>query len=189
MWWIYEINRFRRLSHALVHVVMDRASLFTDHNISGRPILPKYKHFRTIWEHVFDNSPTDFCFFFFEVVVIDAWSGNFIKLLCRLVRQTHNIVPHISLHDPPCHNTMKKYEDFEGMVIFSTQAAENSNMVSVIVHSIFCLFRIFLWVHPKYPWSKKDVGSPKSTSLLVLSTSDQGCVFFPANFYITHMHR
>ena len=60
VWWIYEINRFRRLSQALVHFVMNRASLFTDHNISGRPILAKYKHFRTIWEHVFDSSPTDF---------------------------------------------------------------------------------------------------------------------------------
>ena len=60
VWWIYEINRFRRLSHALVHFVMDRASLFTDHKISGRPILAKYKHLRTIWGHVFDNSPTDF---------------------------------------------------------------------------------------------------------------------------------
>ena len=60
VWWIYEINRFRRLSQALVHFVMDRASLFTDHKIPGRPILAKYKHFRTIWEHVFDYSPTDF---------------------------------------------------------------------------------------------------------------------------------
>ena len=60
VWWIYEINRFRRLSQALVHFVMDRASLFTDHKISGRPIRAKYKHFRTIWEHTCDNSPTDF---------------------------------------------------------------------------------------------------------------------------------
>ena len=28
--------------------VIDRASLFTDHKISGRPIRAKYKHFRTI---------------------------------------------------------------------------------------------------------------------------------------------
>ena len=60
VWWIYEINRFRRLSQALVHFVMDRSSLFTDHRMSGRPILAKYKHFRTIWEHVLDNSQTDF---------------------------------------------------------------------------------------------------------------------------------
>ena len=41
VWWIYEINRFRRVSQALVHFVMDGASLFTDHKISGRPILAK----------------------------------------------------------------------------------------------------------------------------------------------------
>ena len=29
LWWTYEINRFRRLTQALVHFVMDRASLFT----------------------------------------------------------------------------------------------------------------------------------------------------------------
>ena len=47
-------------SQALVHFVIDRASLFTDHRISGLPIRAKYKHFRTIWEHTCDNSPTDF---------------------------------------------------------------------------------------------------------------------------------
>ena len=36
------------LSHALVHFVIDRASLFTDHRISGRPIRRKKKHFRKI---------------------------------------------------------------------------------------------------------------------------------------------
>ena len=56
VWWMYEINRFRRLSQALVHFVIGRASLFTDHRISGRPIRAKYKHFWTIWEHVFDNT-------------------------------------------------------------------------------------------------------------------------------------
>ena len=42
-------------------------------------------------------------------------------ILCKVAGSscspTHNVVPHISLHDQPCHNTMKKYEDFEGMVI------------------------------------------------------------------------
>ena len=55
-------------------------------------------------------------------------------ILCRVVDSsclpTHNIVPHTSLHDQPYHKTMKKYEDFEGMV-FSVPSAEirNSNMV------------------------------------------------------------
>ena len=57
---IYEINRFRRLSQALVHFVIDRASLLTDDRISSRPIRAKFFNFRTIWEHTCDNSPTDF---------------------------------------------------------------------------------------------------------------------------------
>ena len=43
------------------------------------------------------------------------------KILCRVAESsyspTHNIVPHTSLHDQPCHKTMKKYEYFEEMVI------------------------------------------------------------------------
>ena len=35
VWWIFEINRFKRLSQSLVHFVMDRASLFTDHKKNG----------------------------------------------------------------------------------------------------------------------------------------------------------
>ena len=42
-------------------------------------------------------------------------------ILCRVVESscspTRNIVPHTSLHDQPCHKTMKKYEYFEEMVI------------------------------------------------------------------------
>ena len=43
-----ERKRQNRLSQAFVHFVIDRASLFTDHRISGRPIRAKYKHLRTI---------------------------------------------------------------------------------------------------------------------------------------------
>ena len=43
------------------------------------------------------------------------------KILFRVVGSscspTRNIVPRTSLHDQPCHKTMKKYEDFEVMVI------------------------------------------------------------------------
>ena len=60
VWWMYELSLFKRLSQALVHFVIDRASLFTDHRISGLPIRAKYKHFTTIWEHTYGNSPTDF---------------------------------------------------------------------------------------------------------------------------------
>ena len=45
---------------SLGHFVIDRASLFTDHRISGLPKRVKYKHFRTIRDETFDNYPTDF---------------------------------------------------------------------------------------------------------------------------------
>ena len=54
------LKRDNRWSQALVRFVIERASLFTDHKISGRPIRAKYQHFKTISEHTFDNSPTDF---------------------------------------------------------------------------------------------------------------------------------
>ena len=50
------------------------------------------------------------------MVNIDAWSRYFVELLSRFCLPTHNIVPHTSLHDQSCHQTMKKYKDFEGMV-------------------------------------------------------------------------
>ena len=39
---------FKRLSQAVVHFLIDRACLFTDHRISSLPICAKYNHFRTI---------------------------------------------------------------------------------------------------------------------------------------------
>ena len=63
-------------------------------------------------------------------------------ILCRVVESscliTHNIAPHISLHDLPRPKTMKKYEDFEGMAI-SLPPRGNSRFKhgSVIVHNIF----------------------------------------------------
>ena len=54
-----EMKRAKRLSQALVHFVTARASLLTDHQMSGLPIRAKYKHVKTICEHTFDNSTTD----------------------------------------------------------------------------------------------------------------------------------
>ena len=56
-------------------------------------------------------------------------------ILCRVVESscllTHNIAPHISLHDLPYHKTMKKYDNFSEYGSFSVPPAEirDSNMV------------------------------------------------------------
>ena len=49
--------------------------------------LPSISISEQIWEHTCNNSPNRFHFFFFEVVVIDAWSRYFVELLSRLFCQ------------------------------------------------------------------------------------------------------
>ena len=108
-WWILEIKRAKRLSQALVHLVTARAHLFTDHRMSGLPMRAKYRHFKTICERTFDNSPTDpNSSSLNELMVIKAWSCNCPQMLVVFVRQLA-----ISLHtflciDLPYHRTMIK---------------------------------------------------------------------------------
>ena len=58
VWCIQEIQRAKRLSQKLFFVIA-RASLFTDHRMSGLPMRAKCRLFSKIREHSFDNSPTD----------------------------------------------------------------------------------------------------------------------------------
>ena len=143
MWWLYEINRSRRLSQALVHFVIDRASLFTDHKISGRPTLAKYKHFKTIWEHTCDNSPADFSSSSLEwwssMQGVDTlWSCCVVLFANSQSRSTHFFAWSY-------HKTMEKYEDFEGTEFFLF-SRWNSKFKhgSVIVHNIFASFTMSL---------------------------------------------
>ena len=52
-------NSSKRLSHALVHFVSARASLFTNLKTSSLPIRAKCRHVWTNCEQTVDNSPTD----------------------------------------------------------------------------------------------------------------------------------
>ena len=70
------------------------------------------------------------------------------QILCRVAESsclpTHNIVPHTSLHDQPCHKTMKKYKYFERMVISLSPRNSRFKHGSVIVHNIFAYFALSL---------------------------------------------
>ena len=176
VWWMYDITRHYRLSHALVHLVIDRASFITNQRTSRLPIRAKHKHFGTIRKYPFDTSPTDF-----NSSSLKWWSsmhgGYFVELLSRLVYQltksfhtfdgmtSHNIRPW-------------KYED--------SQRMEASVHTAEILDSNMALFWHCLWEHSTYTWSRKDVGSQKSTSLF--STFHIGSMFsfFPANFCHPH---
>ena len=61
-----------------------------------------------------------------------------LKSCCVVLFANSQYFPHTSLHDQPCHKIMKKYEDFERMVI-SLRSRGNSQFEhgSVIVHNIF----------------------------------------------------
>ena len=71
------------------------------------------------------------------------------KTLCRVVESfcspTHNVVPHISWHDLPCHRTTKKYADIQIMVFFCCSCG-NSGLKhgSIIVNIIFAYFTLSL---------------------------------------------
>ena len=106
-------------------------------------------------------------------------------LLCRVVESfclpTHNIVPHISWHDLPCHGTTKRYTDFPSMVIFRLFLRK------FWIQTWFCYCQQYL-AYSTLSLSasqvfmiEDDVGSPKSTSLL--SSFHIGSIFwfFPAN--------
>ena len=98
-------SKAKRLSQTFVHFVTARASLFTDHKISGPPIRAKYRHLRTIYEQTVDNSPLT------HFLLQNDGHPCMVLRLCKIVEsffsQVRNIYPHISLHDLPCHRTKK----------------------------------------------------------------------------------
>ena len=85
--YIYEINRAQRRSQAWLRWVTDRASLLTDHRMSGLPILARYNHFQTICEHTCDSSPIDSSSSFLKLWSFKQGPETFYKLLCLFVRQ------------------------------------------------------------------------------------------------------
>ena len=100
---MYEIKRAERLSNALVHLVIARASLFTDNKISGPQMRAKFRHFRKMCEQTFDNSPTDPISSSLNWCVATLYS-------CWVVFESpiRNIFHRNSLHDLPHHKTMRK---------------------------------------------------------------------------------
>ena len=115
------------------------------------------------------------------------------QILCRVAESsclpTHNIVPHISLHDQPCHKTMKKYDDFEGMVISLHHPLKFTIRTwFVIVHNIFAYFALSFSAAQVYMIQERCWFSqidffveyfPHRIKILFLSSQ----------FYVIHIHR
>ena len=64
--------------------------------------------------------------------------------------------------------------------LFPPAEIRDSNMV-LYLSTISLLISHCLWVHPWFSWSRKDVGSPKSTSLLSTFHIGSTFCFLPAN--------
>ena len=70
-------------------------------------------------------------------------------ILCRVAESsclpTHNIVPHTSLHDQPCHKTTKNMKILREWKLFcSLRGNSRFEHGSVIVHNIFAYFTLSL---------------------------------------------
>ena len=131
-----------------------------------------------------------FHFFFFKVVVIDAWSRYFCRVVESSCLPAHNIVPHTSLHNQPCHKTMKKYEYFEGMVIFllTPRKFAISKHGSVIVHNIFAYFALSLSAAQVYMIQERCWFS--KIDFFIEYFPHRINILFPSSqFYVIHIHR
>ena len=165
VWWMYEINLAKRLSQAWVHFVTARASLLTDHKMSGLSRRAKYKHFKTMCDHTFDNSQTDSSSSFlnwwsFKQRVETFYScSNFVFAISQY-RSTHlRACPSMS-------------QDHAAVFAWGFSHSGNFSVATVEIRAsnIFAYFPIMIsfglqsrWVHPKSSWSRNDVGSSRST--------------------------
>ena len=104
-------------------------------------------------------------------------------ILCGVVESsclpTHNIVPHTSLHDPPHHKTMKKYEDFEGMKVFLFLPLKFAIRTwPCNCPQYLCLFGIVVECIPSFHDPGKMLVLPNQLLYWVFSTSDWYSVSF-----------
>ena len=124
------------------------------------------------FENTYLHFSNRFCFFLFEVVVIDAWSRYFVELLCSLVCQLT-----ISFHTLLCVTNhvikpRKNTKILKGWKFFSSPRGHSRpEHGSVIVHNIFAYFTL-------------------SFSAAQVCTIQERCWFSKVNFLIDYFpHR
>ena len=108
---------------------------------------------------------------------------TFVELLSRLVRQLTISFPHTSLHDQPCHKTVKKYKD-------SDEPAENSRFEhgSVIVHNIFAYVTLSLSAAQVYMIQERCWFSQINFFVEYLKHRIK-ILFLSSQLYVIHIHR
>ena len=112
-------------------------------------------------------------------------------ILCRVIESfclpTHNIVPHISWHDPPCHRTTKRYSDFASMVIFRLLLWKFWIQTWFCnCQQYLCLFHIVFECSPSIHDQRRMLVLSYQLLCFVLSTSDRYFVSFQS--ILCHPH-
>ena len=135
--------------------------------IAGLQIRAKHRQFRTICEQTVDSSPTDP--FSSSLKWWSSKHGVATLNNCSVVfSQVRNIFPRISLHDLPCHRTMKIHclsevslEQTLLVIFFKAPAEFLDSNILLSLSTMSLLIWHSLWVQSRYTWSRNDVGSPK----------------------------
>ena len=134
---------------------------------------------RKIVQHTFDTSPTDSCFSFFKMVIIQAKTWDFVQLLCLFVRQFAISLNTFFEHVLPCHRTTQpSLREVFTTCNFTIAPAEvcDSNMFLYSLKKI-----LSRWVNTKYTWSRNEVGSSSSTFFIHFFHMGAILHFSPAN--------
>ena len=121
-----------------------------------------------------------------QISILPLWSDGhrcMEYILCRVAESsclpTHNIAPHTSLHDQPCHKTMKKYEDFPSMVIFAFSPRKFAIQTWFCnCQQYLCLFHFVFECISSIHDQGKMLVLPNRLLCWVVSTSDQCFVSF-----------
>ena len=185
-----EVILSKRLSQAWVLFVTARASLFTEHRISGLQIRAKYKHGQdNLWAYVGQFSNWFKLFLFW---IDDHPLGNFVELLhffvCRL---TVSFSAFLSMSFPFRRThatvfawgcvTLETFQLLQQKFVIRTLWLYSSIMISFGLDSC--------WVHPKCTWTRNEVRS--SISTFVVNFFHMGAIFcfLPAMFDVHHFNR
>ena len=110
------------------------------------------------------------------------------EILCRVDVSSclpiHNIVPHTSFHDQPCHKTMKKHEDFEGMVISLFAPWK------LVIQTFFVIFAyLALSLSASQVYMIKERCFSQDNFFIEYFPHRFKILFLSSQFYVIHIHR
>ena len=173
------------MSRAPVHLVTDRASVFTDHRMHGHQFLPSTSIFKTVWEQALDNFSNRF-----QSSFLKFWSSK------QRVETLHNgsVILFASSQDLSTHFFAWPSMSLDHATVFakglshpgdfSVASAEIRDSNIFRYSSMTSFVRLALTMNTsQYTWSRNDVGSPRSTSFINLFHMVTIFCFFSSHFW------